>query len=669
MALDQPDPIDAVDLLALTPEQVAVWWKRVERSEQASKTLKESWQAHLDCYEGKSLESTPKRDTVIVPKDFANVNQKAAQLFFRTPDVQLTAELPGLEDAVTVFQAALNKKLGPKGADVKRAMDKMIFDALCPAGMGCCKIGYDVVLGDPIPMRIGLDPITRQPIEVDAPNILHEEWFVKRFSPMKLIIPAGFKDNTFDDAPWIGMRFTEPLLTAKARYGLPDDFQQTVSKDTHVFYKDTRDPHSSDDLVEGVEVWYKAACFDATTVHPLKMRKLVLIDGLTDRAAVHEDSKYQRWTPTGQLEPVSLLGFPIVVLTLRDLSDSAYQPSDCAITRPLVNELTKFRSQMIRQRDANPSIRWYDRNRVDVDTVEKFIAGDIGSLLGIDGDGNTAFGEIAKSTYPRENYTAQDYTDRDVSEAWAMGANQRGLQETKSRTATEVQTQQGNADVRLDAERNRVLATHLEIVTKFASLLQLFADKQDYVQLEGPQGEQRLAAWDKTTIAGSFAFSAKPDSAIRVDAAQDRRQILEMFNYIAKSPFVNQAELASVVVRKYNLDPSKILTQPQPPGPPPPNVSVRVTMEDLAGPVAPIAVKILQQAGYQISPEDLQLVQQHTHMQMQAQTQMDTAMAHAKAPMPKNPPHGGPADKMDVLSKRQNENTGGMPGMAQGGIQ
>lgn len=671
---------DVRDPLALDDDGVRVWKKRIDQAETVRKGFEGPWQDHLDAYEGKSLKIEPRQDTVIVPKDFANVNQKAAQLFFRTPDVQLTAELPGLEDAVTVFQAVLNKKLGPKGADVKRAVDKMIFDCLCPAGMGCCKIGYDVVTSGTVPMQVGEapnplappDPLTGQPVMQpvmrDAPNIVHEEWFVRRFSPMKLLIPAGFKDNAFDEAPWLAMRFTEPLFTAKSHYGLPEDFQVTTSRDTHVFYKDTKDPHVSEDLVEGIEVWYKAALYDEQEVHPLKIRRLVLIDGL-DRAAVHEDSKYQRWTPTGQLEPVSLIGFPIEVLTLRDLSDSAYQPSDCAITRGLVNEESKFRTQMVRMRDANPPLRWVDIDRLGKDTVTKIENGDIGHLIPVSGDGSTQMGELAKSQYPRENYTAQDYIDRDISEAWAMGANQRGVQEQQARTATEVQTQQGNADVRLDAERNRVLDTHLRIVTKFASLLQLFADKTDYVQLEGEQGEQRLEAWDKTRIAGAFAFSAKPDSAIRVDAANDRRQMLEFVNYTAKSPNMNQRELMAALCRKHNLDPAKLLIEPPPPQPPQPNVSVRVTMEDLAGPVAPIAVKILQQAGYQISPEDLQLVQQNTHMIMQAQTRMDTAMAQATAPLPKNPPHGGPAQKVDLLSKRATENTGGLPGLAGGGVQ
>jgi hypothetical protein len=50
----------------------------------------------------------------VVPTDYYYVETKRNQLFFRLPDVYVKPEQPGIEDAAVVFQAALNKELGPR---------------------------------------------------------------------------------------------------------------------------------------------------------------------------------------------------------------------------------------------------------------------------------------------------------------------------------------------------------------------------------------------------------------------------------------------------------------------------------------------------------------------------------------------------------------------------
>ena len=90
-----------------------------------------------------------------------------------------------------------------------------------------------------------------------------------------------------------------------------------------------------------------------------------------------------------------------------------------------------------------------------------------------------------------------------------------------------------------------------------------------------------MAVWDKTAIAGQFVFTAKPDSAIRQDAAADRKEALDRYQLMANDPNVNRQELLRDLLLKSNLDPSTILVQPQPAKPAPPTVAISFSGEDL----------------------------------------------------------------------------------------
>src|SRR6185436_14713094 len=102
-----------------------------------------SWNRNLDAYRAQSLDKTPDYDTIVVPRDFENVEQKKSSLFFQIPDVHLTGKQPGLEDAVQIFQSVLNHYLSDDEVNALATMNEVIFDALCPSGLMCSKIGFE----------------------------------------------------------------------------------------------------------------------------------------------------------------------------------------------------------------------------------------------------------------------------------------------------------------------------------------------------------------------------------------------------------------------------------------------------------------------------------------------------------------------------------------------
>lgn len=646
--------------IPLKPEALGQWKRRIEQSKKLLETFKEDWKDAVQAYLGKPLSNDPTQDTVVVPKEFSFLEQKKSQLAFQVPEVQLKPKRPGLESAVSVFQAALNYEMGADGANVKATIDECLFDVLC-FGIAAERIGYQAIVGvqtvleaqpvpDPLTGGPMLDPMTLQPVmaqvPVEKPYLVHEEYFRRRISPDKLLLPAEFEGEEFDRAPWIGELFSQDFESAKRDYNLPDTFQgkKRENLETLSGEKDDLDTESAAHKVEGVKIWYRAAFYDPTELHPERIRQLILIDGL-DEPVKHEDSKYQTLSPEGKL--MGMMGYPINPLTLRTVAGSAYPPSDILISRPISEELSKGRSQMIQQRNDARPVRGFDKTRIDPDTAEKLKSGSYnpGALIPMDGPFQDAVWEVARPQYPRENFTFDQISNRDYEEVWALGANQRGMAEDNTRTATELNIIQGAANVRLDAERSRVLTWFIKGTRKFAALLQQFADDTKYVEVLGPEVTKQLMPWNRQVIAGEYVFDAKPDSALRIDANVERQQMLQVYNLLAKDPNVSRIEILKKLAALFGFDPARLLVPQVPPQPPEkPKVSLSLAPAEIG---LPHVVELLKQYGITITP---QMAQQS---QMQAQVQQVAEQGN-----PPSPPHGGAAEQAEPLSKHAMRNDG-----------
>lgn len=642
------------DVLALPDKGVGSfdWWQGIIKSAEEPRDLlcTSVWRPNVEAYRGTE---TKKKGAINVNVDFTNVEQKKAQLFFRTPDVQLTAKRPDTEGAVVLFQAVINHKLGAHGVNAKNMVDECLFDGLCAAGTWACKVGYVATTDGTVPVPTGqqqFDPQTQAmvPVTVDVPNVIHERYFMERISPAKLLKPRDFFGADHDRAAWIGFEFVEDLAVAKAQWGLPDDFQGGAT-DKHRLVEDGQSEHR-EGVVVAKEIWYYAARVDASVKHPERIRQLILVEGI-EHPVVHRDSPYQVFNAQGQFES-GMRGFPVHVGSLRVVGDTPWVPSDSSISRPQVDELSQGRYQMVQQRKKSLPIRWFDRNRVDPDDVTRLKTEDVQGMIPVDGNGSEIIGEVARAQWPRENFTFADVVTKDIDKFWALGSNQQGVTEDSVRTATELSLIQSNINVRLDYERTKVLDWYVGAVGKLASLYQLFADMPDYIEILGEDGSKRLEAWDRHRIQGEFAFAAKPDSAQRVDAATDRKQFLEFLNMMAKNPFVNLQELTRIGVTKFNYDPARLLKPPDPPPPPQPNVGFSFKGEDFIGPASAIIVEIAQQAGYKISPQAVATA-------AAGQARIEAAM---QVEAMSNPQHGGLADKQEPLNKHQADRSGALPG-------
>lgn len=649
---------------------LAFWRGEIDRAHDEGRKYHDRWQDNIRWYGGDSpdaakYKATP--DYVNVNVDFYQVEQKQAQLFYETPELQLrgTGPLKGQDPILQAHRELLNELL--EQCDVLgRAVHPAIKDCLAVSGVGPVLVGYTPTLSTiQPPLQPGSILGLNGPVDVP----IYQEWFALRFSPKKLLIPADWHDVPSDLTPWLGMRFRMPFDVAKRQFAEAfasnPEFMGTTDRDEYVL-RDDRDAASAAGLryVDGQLIFYKASFYDPAVVHPELYRELVLIDGL-DVEARHRDCPHQTILPDGRLSADSMIGNPIHPLTIRSVPDSAYVPSDSQMTRPLVQELCKFRTQMVQERDANRAAYGYDSSKLPPETIAKIENREQGALIPLEeGALNQGpLGIMAQLITPsanRQTYIANDYITRDIEKTLAIDATGAGVGGDEEESATKTATVDRNRSVRMDGERRAVLRWYLKLVDKFSALVCRYMSPELAAQYIGPQSAQVWAQWDKRAMPGRVAFSAKPDSQIRLDMARERKFWMDLYQFTAKDPNTVRVTLLKKLFAMAGEDPSQLVVDKLPEQPQKPNLGFTFKGEDLIGPQGPIVREIMAQCGLEIS----QGAVTESAGQLFKQLALGIRDADGKAvPATKRlPEHGGPAEQVRPLNQQQGDLSGDRSG-------
>lgn len=589
--------------LPMTEEELKTWWGCVERARARVKAREGKWDILLKEYQPTVVASgTP--EAVKVNRHFRDVHSKIGQLFYRSPDLVMTPKDPSpaqnmmpnpmgvgpdgmplppltMEDVISVKQAVLTEKLGRDGLKANRLMDELLFDVLAWAGIGCCKVGYRAVFR-PVPQQpdpntqpanqmLGLMPPQAPPVQVPV----FEEWYARRFSPKKLLFNDDLRSCRFDeDGTWLGMEFFMSPKTAMTAFGLTEEEAGKAASDDRVFeYEaDKTGSNKAPGLVHGVEIWCKASIF-TDEVHPQAVCQLVLIEGIKERPIVWRPSPDQEFGPDGKLTENSLLGFPIRVLTIRDLADSPYPESDSAFTNSGVKQLSTHRRQSVKLRDAAIGKYFADSSAFDEKDIDVLNNGEVGSVVFVQ-EGKLAAGAdkiwvpTAQVHATADDYRLAELISRDLDETLGISANQAGATEDTVRSATETATVASAVSARNDKELSRVVDFYLDLARMVDQLLMRYADANEYIHITGADGARRMQMWNNQMISGKYLYDIAPDSQVRVDTSRDFQQTLNFYNLAAADPLFNRAYVLRRLARMRGMDPSKVIAPPtmaQPP--------------------------------------------------------------------------------------------------------
>jgi hypothetical protein len=644
--------------------------KAVAASRKDMRDRAKLWQKNIDNTYGE-LPRDWDDGAVQVNKDYPRSRQLISQLFFRTPEVQAKPLRPGSAEMAPIAAAAINQKTREIG--VSYVVDEVLTDVIIPAGIGAAFIDYEAIKqkvtvpspqfqGTPMPVVEGLEEsgVEGATVEVEIPS--YEAYVFRRIAPDALVTPADFDGSRWDDASFVGEAFTIPSAEATRLYKLTKEELEKVSGKKQETMTGEEAPEASYDKVTGFTLFYRACFYDATAPHKDLIRKLVYFDGL-DKPVVHEDYHGQRYEG-GQLYGVRK--YPIRPLTKVFVPGRPIPPSDVTITRPQVAELSKGRTFQMLQRERSLPIRWLDVNQCDEETESLLLSGQVQSFIPFNGPGGNAIGEIARANFPRESFELDRVIEHEVADAWGLQMPQ---SQSGEQTAEEVRESAVASNTRLDYDRTKVLRWFIECVEVLFGLMQLYADVTDYAELVGPDGAQQLVAWNKENLRGHFALEARPDAALRLDAAADRQQALNLFQLLGNDPFIDRRALLQEVLRTHNLNDGKVLL-PQPPEPQPekPNISFRFDADalDPTRPHSLLVYDILAQTGLKLDPalvqqardlatKMLMLAAQNPLLGLADTTRVDirTDPAGATGQPSAQPPNPGAVTQVEPLNKTQ----------------
>lgn len=669
--------------LELSAEDVRKWRDRVTTDRAAREQRSRRWKQYFAAYS-----PTKSSDSVASLKaniHFRNTETKAAELWAQFPQLTLTPlePLKGVPqvdghgapvldpqtrqpkmldpyDIVSLFREVLNKTLSDANADL--TVREALFDYLQVSGVSGTKIHYQSDVKYPpaqappamLPGAVlglsGANPAAAMPV------VVNERWLWDHFSPEQLLIPADFRSTRYDTAPYLGMDFAEPFTPQAAKqYNLPPDWTPVSSTNDRTVTAPDTGPKSKTLLIKGVEIWLKAAFFDENEPDRDVYYRLVLIDGQQDKAAVYEFSPYQEKDAQGKLTYDSMIGNPIHPITLRVATDTAWIEPDAAFTDPLVQIKDKRVRQDEQLRQANMPRFFHAASLCD--EFDKLITADTGQGVAIADDLMRQFGSLVqpiphleKAEADREGDAALDSA---LTQTLGIGPGQAGATTQTTRSATENAIVANAVNVRMKKEQTQLKEAVLAGVRKMASLIQRYKTTPGYVQLIGQDGTARLEAFTQAHLAFRYAIDALPDSQLTIDQESRTKRIMDTVNFTAKSPMVDQLALMRLVFTENGYNASQLVKPPPPPPPPkpdPPNVSIPIKPADLAIP----EVRALLVAIYPplasvfngpVSPEAL------------------FASAAENAKVAPKPPHGGAADKVDLLDKHTSEKTDLQPGV------
>src|SRR5687767_12237078 len=113
----------------LTEDQVSQWRARLDAGRDISKDLVKQGRNEVARYQAKTLRGAPKQHTVVVPLDYASVEQKKAQLF-KIPEIIAEAKRPDCEPAAPLMSAVTNHALGPNGVNAASMLFEVQPDVL-----------------------------------------------------------------------------------------------------------------------------------------------------------------------------------------------------------------------------------------------------------------------------------------------------------------------------------------------------------------------------------------------------------------------------------------------------------------------------------------------------------------------------------------------------------
>lgn len=562
---------------------VEVWKSRVEVSKRKFKPLNDNIKVNRNYYRGNQWRtSTGDDDFIDRFKNkavdnmvFANIQTIRPSINFRNPRIFVGAKKkPFLKDQVLfdttasalILEMVLNHYYVE--LEIKRQVDKALTDALI-GPWGFIQIGYT---------------FETEAIDDGDELIQSNSPFVKRISPMDVIVDSSAKDSHLEDAEWMAFRWVKRLedvkkskkykntATLKANHVVKTDFNSSESTSTSMNIQGDAEEWSR---VEGWDIWDK------------KNNKLITYVSGHDKFLQDRE-----W-------PLDFDGFPVEVLFFNENPDELFPVGDVDIYRYSQDELNMVRSMQLDHISRISSRKFVAKDTAFDDNAteeRKLMFGGDGTVLFTKGDPTTAIVPLKDANVSQDMYLTLNQLKQAIREGQGIAVFEQGVGQ-KFDTATEPALIAQGVSTRR-AERGAILEDFLKrTMRKVAQILQqtmestevpLTTEQFDEVRqpaegrlgniknrlakIAGPEESTILSPWltdvSKDDIQGEYEYNIDVGSTKPINEQERKKDILELSNLIGNSPqfagLIKPGEALKRIFEAYDVrDFEKLLKSPE----------------------------------------------------------------------------------------------------------
>jgi hypothetical protein len=547
--------------------------------------------------------------------DWYLTKTKRANLYSQVPQVQGTHENMQYAAAIPPFMKQLNYELGEKRSNVGVAMFETLADTINAAGIGFVMVDYvarfdevdvpaiDVSMLSPdqvqMGIKAGLIPM------IKAPKMVSDKFPITRIAPLDGIWPPDFAGSNFDDGDFVGYRGRVSEADAAHMFDLDDEqLQKAVTtsgsgRDETLRTSNTeaRD-RLSKKVVEFDRIFYWRHRFDKNEMSLKAIWEIVWVKGIKEPVK-HEPWNGQRYDEqTGKY--VGSCKFPVRICTLTYISDNPIVPSDTEAARPQTNDLRRSRTQLFQQRQRAIPLRWFNVNQIGQDIQSQIMDGTYQGWLPVNGTGERAVGEVARASYPSENFAFDQETQADLMNMWILPPAAMGQMPAGRKTSGEVQGANAGFGTVMGAEKARVQQFFLSIVEVLAGFLALYSEFDILTAEEKQRMEQ---TWDRQHVLHDLVLNIRPDAMIALDPQVRIQRLSQFLNLTVKSGYVAPKSIIIEMAELTGLDPNIVVVDPQPKPPDDPQISYRFSGKDDLTNVMVLAT--LMAKGHVPTPENI----------------------------------------------------------------
>ena len=428
-------------------------------------------------------------------------------------------------------------------------------------GRGIVKIGYDSEWGwDPrydfggdqqTPMGLTFTQFNKRGNRIEyREDVSPGMPWVRSVPPHDIVVPFGTRDER--DAPWMAHRVVRHIdhIKSDPKYSYHKDLEPVMSMDDFTkSYQTTMKPYRSGEEMSSIggisksgSSW-KTEFVELWEIHDRRTNKVLVIATGHDRFLRNE------------IDYVAIRGLPFVSMALVPQSRNFWTTSDAYYLQQPQAELSDIALTAAKQRRVNILKLLMSSDAMEKTEIERLLSPEVGAVA-FTKPGVNPKDVVASFTPGNANqglYIDAEVIRRNARESVGISRNQMGEFETQGRrTATEVQSVQQNASMRMGRRQGRLGDLYVDSFQKINDLLFQYWTTPRWTEVMDDMGQPQWVEFVVSQLKGDYRYGCEFSSEGNMTIEQRRDKALSMVQILGQSGLVGGQQIVSYLNRTLN---------------------------------------------------------------------------------------------------------------------